>query len=397
MRLGISGVLLLLASPIDTAAEARKPAPVSTVVATALPTATAIKIDGELSESVWATVAPVSGFVQRDPTEGAPATFDTEVRVAFDETALYVAVEALDPEASKIVGMLTRRDESSPSDIVRVYIDSYRDRRTAYEFSVNAAGVKGDTYWYNDGNMDSGWDAVWDAAVTRHAGGWRAEFRIPFSQLRFNPSSSGTFGFGVMRISPRINEVTTWPAIARSRNGFVSQFGDLAGLSFSRAPRRLELMPYAVAQVATAPVAAGNPLLSSPDPSATAGLDLKYAVAPGLTLTATINPDFGQVEADPAVVNLSGFETFFAERRPFFVEGSGNFAFNVDCNDGQCTGLFYSRRIGRQPQRSVDTPDGGYAVSPDNSTIIGAAKLTGRLGKFSIGVLDAVTSREEAS
>ena len=399
MRFLLPGILLVVLCPPVVASETRKPAPAaaSTVIATHLPpTAAAIQIDGELSEAVWATVPPVSGFVQRDPTEGAAATFDTEVRVAYDDTALYVAVHAIDPDPSKVVGILTRRDESSPSDVVRVYLDSYRDRRTAYEFSVNAAGVKGDTYWFNDGNMDSGWDAVWEVAVSRHAQGWRAEFRIPFSQLRFNPASSGTFGFGVMRISPRINEVTTWPAIARSRNGFVSQFGDLTGLSFSRVPRRLELVPYAVTQVSTASVAPGNPLQSSPDPSAAAGLDVKYAVAPGLTLTATINPDFGQVEADPAVVNLSGFETFFAERRPFFVEGSGNFAFNVDCNDGQCTGLFYSRRIGRQPQRSVSAPDGGFAAAPDNSTILGAAKLTGRIGKFSVGVLDAVTSREHA-
>jgi hypothetical protein len=396
MRSCLPVLALVLWVPGIASGEDRRVAGATTVVATAIPAATAMQIDGELSEAIWATVPVVSGFVQRDPTEGAPATFDTEVRVAFDETALYVAVNAIDREPSKIVGILARRDESSPSDWVRVYIDSFRDRRTAYEFSVNAAGVKGDTYWFSDGNMDAGWDAVWEVAVSRHDAGWRAEFRIPFSQLRFNPASAGTFGFAVMRASPRINETTTWPLLARSRNGFVSQFGDLTGLVFSRAPRRLELVPYAVAQASTMPVAPGNPLQSSPDPSIAAGLDLKYAVAPGLTLTATINPDFGQVEADPAVVNLSGFETFFAERRPFFVEGSGNFSFNLDCNDGQCTGLFYSRRIGRQPQRSVEAPENGFVASPDNSTILGAAKLTGRIGKFSVGVLDAVTSREDA-
>ena len=384
-----------LSAPATPAAP--RAASAKTIVATPMPgTATAMQIDGELTEAIWAKVPVVNGFVQRDPKEGAPATFDSEVRVAFDDTALYIAVNALDPDPSKVVGILTRRDEGSPSDWVRVMIDSFHDRRTAYEFAVNAAGVKQDTYWFNDGNADTGWDAVWDVAVSRHDKGWRAEFRIPFSQLRFNPASSAAFGFAVMRTSPRINETSTWPEVARSRSGFVSQFGDLSGLSFSRAPRRLELMPYAVGQVATAPVAAGNPLRSSTDPSATLGLDVKYALAPGLTLTGTINPDFGQVEADPAVVNLSGFETFFAERRPFFVEGSGNFSLNIDCNDGQCTGLFYSRRIGRVPQRFVEAPAGGFAALPENTTILGAAKLTGRVGKFSIGVLNAVTSRESA-
>ena len=396
MRLAPAALILLTWAAPAAAGPSGSRGGATTIVATQLPAATAIHVDGRLDEEFWARVAPVSGFVQRDPAEGAPATFDTEVRVAYDDTALYVAVTALDPDPSKIVGILTRRDEGSPSDWLRVFVDSYRDRRTAYEFAVNAAGVKQDKYWFNDGSNDGGWDAVWDVAVERHDRGWRAEFRIPFSQLRFNPGGGQTFGFGVMRESPRINEASTWPLVARSRTGFVSQFGDVSGLAFSRAPRRLELVPYALGRVATMPVASGNPLESSPDPSATAGLDLKYAVAPGLTLTATINPDFGQVEADPAVVNLSGFETFFAERRPFFVEGSGNFSFNVDCNDGECTGLFYSRRIGRQPQRAVATPEHGYAAVPDNSTIFGAVKLTGRMGKFSVGVLDAVTSREDA-
>lgn len=399
MRLPVSAFVIAASIPAFALAG---PVPARAVTASAIvatplpPSAAAMQIDGELTEAVWSKVPAVNGFVQRDPREGAPATFDTDVRVAFDDTALYIAVNALDPDPSKVVGILTRRDEGSPSDWVRVMIDSYRDRRTAYEFAVNAAGVKQDTYWFNDGSTDSGWDAVWDVAVSRHDRGWRAEFRIPFSQLRFNPSTARTFGFAVMRQSPRINETTTWPLLSRSASGFVSQFGDLSGLSFARAPRRLELMPYALGQIATAPVAAGNPLRSGADPSAAAGLDLKYALAPGLTLTATINPDFGQVEADPAVVNLSGFETFFAERRPFFVEGSGNVSFNIDCNDGQCTGLFYSRRIGRAPQRGIGAPDGGFASAPDNTTILGAAKVTGRIGRFSVGVLNAVTSRETA-
>ena len=372
------------------------PAPPSVEAVSVAPGPGAIQIDGELTEQVWSTAQPVSGFLQREPNEGAAPTHPTDVRVAYDDKAIYVAVSANEPEVDRIRGLLTRRDDSSPSDWIRVLIDSYHDRRTAFEFAVNAAGVKQDSYWYNDSNNDVGWDAVWDVAIGRSPGGWRAEFRIPFSQLRFNPASAGTFGFAVVRTVAHINETSTWPLLARSASGYVSSFGDLTGLTLTGAQKKLELVPYVVAQVGTAPVATGNPLTRSPDPGASGGLDLKYKVGPGLTLTGTINPDFGQVEADPAVVNLSGFETFFAERRPFFVEGSGNFSFDLDCSDGNCTGLFYSRRIGRTPHRSVSAPDNGFAVQPANTTILGAAKLTGRIGRFSIGALNAVTGVEHA-
>ncbi len=373
-------------------------APVASIAALDLgPGATALQIDGELNEAVWAKAPMVKGFVQRTPNEGAAATHDTEVRVAYDSTALYVAVNAIDTEPDKIVGILTRRDDSSPSDWVSIHLDSFFDRRSAYEFGVNAVGVKYDRYWFNDSNNDRGWDAVWDVAVSRHAGGWRAEFRIPFSQLRFSPNATAVFGFAAARTIARLNETSSWPLLPRSASGYVSSFGDLTGLNLTKGQKKFEVMPYAVTQATTAPVAAGDPLRRSPDPSGTVGLDVKYAVAPGLTLTGTVNPDFGQVEADPAVVNLSGFETFFAERRPFFVEGSGTFRFDIDCNDGDCNGLFYSRRIGRTPQRQVGAPADGYANQPSNTTILGAAKLTGRVGKFSVGALNAVTGREYAS
>lgn len=360
------------------------------------PEAAAMQIDGNLTEAVWAKAPVVTGFVQRTPREGAAASHETEVRILFDATALYIAVNALDPEPDRVVGILTRRDDSSPSDWVSILLDSFYDKRSAYEFGVNAAGVKYDQYWFNDTSNDRGWDAVWDVAVSRHAGGWRAEFKIPFSQLRFRPAESSVFGFAASRTVARLNEVSTWPILPRSASGYVSSFGDLTGLDVSGRQKKFEVMPYALTQMVTAPIRPGDPLRNSPDPGGTVGLDLKYAVAPGLTLTGTVNPDFGQVEADPAVVNLSGFETFFAERRPFFVEGSGTFRFDVDCNDGSCTGLFYSRRIGRTPQRSVGAPQDGFADQPTNTTILGAAKLTGRIGKYSIGALHAVTGREYA-
>jgi hypothetical protein len=357
--------------------------------------ADAVRLDGDLTDGVWIKAAPVTEFLQRDPNEGAAPTHPTDVRVAYDATSVYVAIRAMEPDPERLVGMLTRRDESSPSDWVRIIFDSYRDKRTAYEFAVNAAGVKQDRYWFSDTNNDPGWDAVWDVAVKKASDHWAVEFKIPFSQLRFDPSGPGTFGFAVMRTIAHENETSTWPLLARSASGFVSSFGDLTSLAFPETQKRLELLPYALAQASTSPVVSGNPLASSPSGDTSVGLDLKYRMG-SLTLIGTVNPDFGQVEADPAVVNLGAFETFFAERRPFFVEGSGNFSFNIDCNDGQCTGLFYSRRIGRAPQRTAPPPAGGFALQPVSSTIAGAAKLTGRIGKFSIGVLNALTTSESA-
>lgn len=367
------------------------------IPATAIPEATAIRIDGDLNEAVWEHVPAVSDFRQREPSDGAAPSFATDVRIAYDAANLYVAVRAHDPEPDRLVGLRTRRDSSSPSDWIKVIVDSFHDRRTAFEFGVNPAGVKEDRYWYSDGNEDDGWDAVWDVAVARDKDGWRAEFRIPFSQLRFRASDKATFGFAVVRTIARLNETDTWPLLSKSANGYVSSFGDLTNLKLTQSPKRLEVVPYVVGQIDTQPTEPGNPLVARRDQKGSVGADLKFAVRPGITLTATVNPDFGQVEADPAVVNLSGFETFFSERRPFFVEGSGMFTFDLDCNDGQCSGLFYPRRIGRPPRGEPDLPDGTYARIPQQTTILGAAKLTGRVGKFSFGAMNAVTADEQAT
>jgi hypothetical protein len=289
-----------------------------------------------------------------------------------------VIVNAKDPNPEKIVGYLTRRDEDSQSDWIHLFIDSYHDRRTGYQFAVNASGVKRDAYWYNDDNNDDSWDAVWDVKVDRTSAGWSAEFRIPFSQLRFSDGSKGDIGFAVVRFVPRLNETSSWPLLARSKNGLMSQLANLDGVSPSGASKRLELAPYSVATAVTQPAQPGNPLHKTFNPNMSAGLDIKYAITPALSLTATANPDFGQVEADPAVVNLGAFETFFQERRPFFIEGSGTYRW--DCND-DCI-LFYSRRIGRQPRGSPSLGDGEYSNQPVQTTILGAAKLTGRVGAF---------------
>ena len=392
MRTVISFVAALFVGVCVDAA----PPPTSRVAATPVPEATAVRIDGELNDAIWQTAPAITGFRQRDPREGAAPTYETEARVAYDATALYIAVQAFDPEPRRIVGIRTRRDEGSPSDWVSVLVDSFHDRRSAFEFAVNPAGVKQDSYWFNDTNNDQGWDAVWDVAVSRGEGGWRAEFRIPFSQLRYRPSETSTFGLAIVRKIGRLNETTTWPLLPKSANGYVSSFGDLTGLRLDRSPKRLEIVPYALGDVKTQPAESGNPLTRATDPNGSVGVDLKYALRPGLTLTGTVNPDFGQVEADPAVVNLSAFETYFSERRPFFVEGSGIFSFDIDCNDGSCSGLFYSRRIGRTPRGEADVPAGGFSSAPNQTTILGAAKLTGRIGAFSVGALNAVTSDEDA-
>jgi hypothetical protein len=384
--------LLALIVVAGTGAPALAQGPVDTMTAVAIrENALPILLDGNLSDPAWAEATPITTFVQRDPLEGAPATLRTEARVAFDSTAIYVGVRAFDTEPDRIVGFLTRRDVGSSSDWVHVLIDSYHDRRTAYEFAVNPVGVKQDSYWFNDSNSDDSWDAVWDVMSRRDNEGWCAEFRIPFSQLRFSGDGDGRLGFAVMRNVARLNETTTWPLLSKNASGFVSSFGDLTGITRGKASKRLELVPYIVGEVGTTPLDVGNPLQNSPDHDMSVGLDLKYAVTPALNLTGTVNPDFGQVEADPAVVNLSAFETFFQEKRPFFIEGAGTYQFECrDCN------LFYSRRIGRSPRGAPTLGSEEHSIQPLQSTILGAGKLTGRVRKFSVGALSAATQEEKA-
>ena len=388
-------IAAVLALALTTAADATATARVDAV---AVPASTkAVRSGGDLSDEFWQTVKPADGFVQREPHDAGAPSQRTEFRVAYDATTLFVRVLAYDTEPGKIVTYLTRRDLDSPCDWIHVLIDSYHDHRTAYEFAVNPSGVKMDRYWFNDNNNDDSWDAVWDVSVTRDGQGWTAEFRIPFSQLRFNPAAASTFGFAVSRQIGRLNETSTWPLLSRSATGYVSSFGELGGLSMSASPKKLEIVPYMLANLTKQPTA-GNPLVKRSAPEGALGMDMKYALTPALTLTTTVNPDFGQVEADPAVVNLSAFETYFNERRPFFVEGSGNFNFNLDCNDGACSGMFYSRRVGRAPHGTDNLPSGDnvYTDTPSQTKILGAAKLTGRVGRYSIGVMQAVTEEAQA-
>jgi len=285
-------VLLFCAGVVSVHAEQ---AGATNTTASSIAGEAAIVVDGELNDPGWQSAVPVTTFVQRDPLEGAEPSFKTEARIVYDSSAIYVCVRAFDAEPARIIGFLTRRDAGSASDWIQVYIDSYYDRRTAYQFSVNPLGVKQDAYWYNENESDDSWDAVWDVVVRRTNDGWQAEFQIPFSQLRFSGKGDGQLGFAISRQVARLNETSTWPLISKSASGWVSSFGTLNGVNIGSASKRLELVPYTVAQVLTEPLQPGNPLQKTPDPGASIGADLKYAVTPLLTLTGTVNPDFGQV------------------------------------------------------------------------------------------------------
>lgn len=351
-------------------------------------------IDGRDADAIWRTARAISGFRQWNPTEDADPRFPTEARVAYDDRYIFVFVRAFDPRPDSIVALLARRDSWTPSDRIGVVFDSYYDRRSGFEFWVNAAGVKTDAAISNDGDEDEAWDAVWDVEVRIDSLGWAAEFRIPLSQLRYAPHASNTFGIMVMRDIQRYTIRTSWPLLRRSRSGWPSQFGTLEGLVGLGSPRRLEVTPYGLTKNVQSVVHPTDSTTAfARSQVASVGADIKYGLTSNLTVDATVNPDFGQVEADPGVLNLSGFETFFQERRPFFLEGIGTFRFRVNCSQVNCgsESMFYSRRIGRAPQLN-------YAYGDENSaaatTIIGAAKMTGRLGTLNIGLLDAVTARE---
>jgi hypothetical protein len=346
-------------------------------------------IDGKDNDAVWRETPTISSFLQWQPTEGKAPRFRTEAKVAYDASNLYVFVRAFDPHPDSIIKILERRDTFTPSDMIWLFIDSYHDRRTGFEFGVNAAGVKIDMAIYDDGNEDRAWDGVWDVGTQIDSLGWTAEFRIPLSQLRYSRDRSHTFGFTIDRDIYRFNERVSWPLFRQSKTGFVSQFGSLEGLDDLETPRRLEAMPYVVTKNASR---ISNNRYTDRSEAALGG-DLKYRVASNLTLDATINPDFGQVESDPAVLNLSAYESFFDERRPFFVAGRGLFRFDVNCSAVNCSseGLYYSRRIGRTPQLAGTYGD---TVPLAPTTILGAAKLLGRFPSgLTIGVLDAATQR----
>ncbi len=368
------------------------------------PTVTAVRadpapvLDGVLDEPVWQTAVPVTGFRRDRPGDGLPAAERTEVRVAYTDDALYVGARMYDRDPSRISLLRGRRDSfMQPNDLFLIQLDSYHDHRTAFVFGVTPAGGRNDLVAPNDGfqGMDAGWDPVWDAATLVDSAGWVAEMRIPFSQLRFREGERQVWGVNFRRDILHAGEAVDWAWRPSTESGLASSFGHLLGLEGVRRPERLEVLPYAVTRASFDQRAdPASPFDDGSVYGGAVGLDLKYGLTGGLTLDATVNPDFGQVEADPAVVNLTAFETFFEERRPFFVEGAGLFGF------GGLEGLrfFYSRRVGQRPAlRAGSRSRGSFVDQPTQSTILGAAKVSGRTDSgWVVAFMNATTQRENA-
>ena len=334
-----------------------------------------VTVDGRLDEPGWSTAAPYDGFVQLVPEQGRPPSERTEVRVLHDDRALYVGVRCLDARPGDLSRSLGRRDRAPYSDSVTVFIDANRDRRTAAYFEVNAAGVQSDGLLLGDDDSNGDWDAVWDAAVTSDASGWTAELMIPLSALRFSAAVDQVWGFGVKRVIARTHEELVSIPLKRSDRGIVARLADLTGLNGLEPVQELSIAPYLATRLQWRPASDAAPRPRLLDPMADVGVDLRASIGRGLALQATLNPDFGQVEADIVQQNLTTFELFLPEQRPFFTQGLDLFQGVKPANRASPQQLFYSRRIG------LDAP------------ILGAAKLTGRLSdSVQLGLLDAVVA-----
>ncbi len=357
-----------------------------------------ISLDGKLSEPEWKDVYATSNFVQADPKEGTEPTEKTLVDILYDDDAIYFGARMYDSEPSKIEARLGRKDVEVTSDSFYVYIDPYHDGRTGYYFGINASGTQYDGTLMNDSWNDSSWDGVWEGKATLDDKGWTAEIRIPYSQLRFTQTDHYTWGINFKRTISRKNENDYLAYTPKNGSGFVSRFPDLVGIENIKPKRTLEVIPYFTSRGEFFQNEAGDPFNNGADYDPGFGGDAKLGLGTNLTLNATANPDFGQVEVDPAVVNLSDVETFYPEKRPFFVEGSNIFNFG----EGGASDywgfnwwgpdIFYSRRIGRPPQREVD--DVEFTDIPDGTRILSAMKLTGKLANWNLGTMHAFTGRE---
>lgn len=377
-------VALLLLLPSPAPGQPHKHAQATRVDAGAL------RLDGRLDEGVWRLAEPIADFTQKEPIEGAAPRDRMEVRFAYDDSALYIGARMYTRQAVEVQAPLGRRDNAGQAEHIVVSLDTFLDRRTAASFGVTASGVRIDRFHSsdNENSFDSGFDPVWEAHTARDEESWTAELWIPFSQLRFTPRHDHVWGINVLRFRPTLNEESYWIVVPRTERAWSSRFGELRGISNLRPTRRIELLPYlAGSSHINGNRDPGNPFDRGGNLGGRVGGDVKIGLGPNLTLEATFNPDFGQVEADPAEVNLSAFETRFPERRPFFLEGAS--LFNIGHPN-----FFYSRRIGARP---IGPAAGDYVDYPVANTILGAAKVTGRLpSKTSVGVLTAVTAEESA-
>ena len=405
----LSLMLVLLALPVSARAQTagRSVHPTAAPVVAAARRAGAIAVDGRLEEAAWQQASPITALRQFEPDEGAPASLPTEIRILYDDQAIYIGARMGEPGG--VAAPLARRDQlldsngnngafnSLTTDKLIVDLDPYHNHLDDVLFEVNPAGVKGDQL-----NGDPSWDPIWEAAAQADSAGWTAEMRIPFSQLRFSRDSVQNWGIQVWRYIDRRNEHDMWAFWGRNASGGPAFWGHLEGLTLTSRPRQAELLPYVVTGSTFKYASPGDPYHGSHDAHFGAGGDVKYLLTSNLTLDATLNPDFGQVEVDPAVLNLSAFETYYDEKRPFFVAGANAFDFGgmrcMFCSNTSSLDAFYSRRIGRPPQLNGWVDDeASYADAPDNTKILGAAKITGRTqGGYSVGILDAVTNQESA-
>ncbi len=359
-------------------------------------------INGVLDDISWNIVDWENDFIESRPDENTPPSNQTRFKLTYDQKFIYVGIHCLDSEPEKIVKRLSRRD-GFDGDWVGIFIDSYHDKRTAFGFIVSAAGVKGDVFESNNGgNEDDSWNPIWYTKTHIGADGWTAEMKIPLSQLKFGKSKEQVWGFEVMRRHFREEERSVWQRLPPDTGGFVSEFGELHGLFNLEPQKQLEIQPYTVGSVRTYEAEEGNPFRDGSDGKLTVGLDAKIGITNDMTMDLTINPDFGQVEADPSAIALDGFQIFFEEQRPFFVENKNIFDYSVSSSQAGNTfgsdNLFYSRRIGRSPQGYPDAGDNEFVDQPENTNILGAAKFSGKTKNgWSIGVLESVTAKKYAT
>lgn len=362
-------------------------------------TSNAPVVDGDLDDDAWQAGTWAGDFTQFEPHNGAKPSQNTEFKILFDDNNLYVAVKAYDSKPDSIVRRISRRDNAD-GDFVGISFDSYYDLQTGFTFITNAAGVKNDFIWARDGQTeDDTWDPIWFTGAKMYDWGWAVEMRIPLTQLRFRITDGGLWGLEVFRRQFRNQEMSVWQAIDRNTSGIVHNFGELAGLTGIRPKKQADLTPFAVGSFEKFEKEEGNPFATGTRWKYNAGLDAKFGLTNNITLDLTVNPDFGQVEADPSQVNLTAYETFFEEKRPFFIEGNSITSFRTGLGDGDLgnDNLFYSRRIGRAPHQDAETGDGEYANVPRVTPIISAAKITGKTpGGLSVGVVEAVTAEGRA-
>jgi Domain of unknown function (DUF5916)/Carbohydrate family 9 binding domain-like len=358
-------------------------------------TSSPIRLDGNLNDKAWEAVEWAGDFTQYQPNEGKAPGQPTKFKILYDDKFLYVGYQCLDSQPDSIIKRMSRRDEF-PGDWVEINIDSYNDKRSAFSFTISVSGVRGDEFISNNGNYDDSWNPIWFAKTSMNTEGWAAEIKIPLSQLRYGNEPEKIWGIQVTRRLFRKEERSNWQYIPQSAGGWVSEFGELHGLKGIKSQKQVEIAPYLVAKTETYKPEVGNPFATGKDNKLSVGMDGKIAVTSDLILDYTINPDFGQIEADPSQVRLDGFQNFFEERRPFFIESRNIFNYQLTGSevglDLDSDLLFYSRRIGSSPHGYPNVGDGEYAFVPQNTPILGAAKFSGKTKKgWSIGILESVT------